>query len=221
MNRMAAPALERAQLSGPDAVVRDILHGLSEGRYVPGQRLAEPDLMARYGVGRSTVREALGRLAAGGVVVQTPHKGAQIRLLSRRAARDVLRVTEYLLGLAARQAAEAVARGADPAPLIEAAAHYTRTDADARSRARARYYRALITLGGNAELARLLPMLQVHLIRGQLRDARPRTAGERSTLIEAVRSARPDEAERAARVPVSRLLDALDALPDSAFAAEP
>lgn len=220
MNRMATPALERAQLSGPDAVVRDILHGLSEGRYVPGQRLAEPDLMARYGVGRSTVREALGRLAAGGVVVQMPHKGAQIRLLSRRAARDVLRVTEYLLGLAARQAAEAVALGVDPAPMIEAADQYARTDADTRSRARARYYRALIALGGNEELARLLPMLQVHLIRGQLRDARPRTAGERSVLIEAVRTARPDEAERAARAPVARLLDALDALPDSAFAPE-
>ena len=70
--------------------------------------------MRRYALGRSTVREALGRLAASGIVELVPHKGAQIRFLTRRAAEDVLRVTEPLLGLAARQAAEAVAAGADP-----------------------------------------------------------------------------------------------------------
>jgi len=200
--------------------MRDILHGLSEGRYAPGQRLVEPDLMVRYGVGRSTVREALGRLAAGGVVVQAPHRGAQIRLLSRRATRDVLRVTEYLLGLAARQAAEAVAQGGDPAPLLEAAARYQQAEAGSETRARARYYRALIALGGNSELERLLPALQVHLIRAQLRAARPAAEDERAALIAAIRAARPDAAENAARTPVARLIAALPDLPDSAFATE-
>lgn len=200
--------------------MRDILHGLSEGRYAPGQRLVEPDLMARYGVGRSTVREALGRLAAGGVVAQAPHRGAQIRLLTRRATRDLLRVTEMLLGLAARQAAEAVARGADPAPLVEAAARYASADADSESRARARYYRALIALGGNAELERLLPALQVHLIRAQLRAARPTASDERTALITAIRSARPDAAETSARTPIARQIASLDTLPDSAFSSE-
>jgi len=210
----------RSLSSGPEAIVRDILHGLSEGRYAPGQRLVEPDMMARYGVGRSTVREALGRLAAGGVVAQAPHRGAHIRLLTRRATRDLLRVTETLLGLAARQAAEAVARGADPAPLVQAAAHYAVVDTDSESRARARYYRALIALGGNAELERLLPTLQVHLIRAQLRAARPTAATERAALINAIRSARPDAAENAARTPLRHLIASLDALPESAFAPE-
>ena len=89
--------------SRPEVLVREVLQGLAEGRYVPGQRLAEPDLMARTGLGRSTVREGLGRLAASGIVVQAPHRGAQIRHLTRRATCDVLRVTDPLLGLAARQ----------------------------------------------------------------------------------------------------------------------
>jgi len=207
--------------SGPEAIVRDILHGLSEGRYAPGQRLVEPDLMTRYGVGRSTVREALGRLAAGGVVTQAPHRGAQIRLLTRRATRDLLRVTEILLGLAARQAAEAVGDGADPAPLADAAARFVGADADSESRARARYYRALIALGGNAELERLVPALQVHLIRAQLRAARSTAGDERTALITAIRSARPDDAETAARAPIARQIASLDALPDSAFAPDP
>ena len=45
--------------SAAENIVRDILKGLYEGRYVSGQRLAEPDLIARYGVSRSTVREAI------------------------------------------------------------------------------------------------------------------------------------------------------------------
>lgn len=206
--------------SGPEAIVRDILHGLSEGRFVPGQRLVEPDLMARYGVGRSTVREALGRLAAGGVVAQPPHRGAQIRQLSRRATRNLLRVTECLLGLAARQAAEAVAEGADSAPLAAAAADYRRAGPETETRARARYYRALIALGGNDELERLLPALQVHLIRAQLRTARLVPEDDRAALVGAIRDARPDTAEQAARAHVARLIAALPDLPDSAFAPE-
>lgn len=198
--------------------MRDVMQGLAEGRFAPGQRLAEPDLMARYGLGRSTVREGLGRLAAAGIVVQVPHKGAQIRLLSRRAARDVLRVTEPLLGLAALQAAEAVAAGADPAPLAEAAAEYDRATPDEKPRARARYYRALTRLAGNAELERLLPLLQVHLIRAQLRQARPSGAQARAALVRAVTAGDAAAAEGAARSHVRALIAVLPGVPDSAFA---
>lgn len=204
-----------APASGPEALVRDILQGLAEGRYVPGQRLAEPDLMARHGVGRSTVREALGRLAAAGLVTLAPHRGAQIRWLSRRGAADVLRVAQPLLALAARQAAEAVAAGADPAPLVQAATAYDAATAD-RPRARARYYRALIQLAGNAELDRLLPLLQTHLVRAQVRQGRP--AGQRAHIVAAIAAGRADQAAAAAHAHVGGLLAALPDLPDSAFA---
>ncbi len=198
--------------------MRDVVQGLAEGRFVPGQRLVEPDLMARYGLGRSTVREGLGRLVASGIVVQTPHRGAQIRLLSRRAAGDVLRVTEPLLGLAARQAAEAVAAGADPAPLVATAAEYDRAGADERARARARYYRALTGLGGNSELERLLPLLQVHLIRAQLRGNRPAGRRARADVVAAVAAGDPARAEAAARGQIRALIAALPDVPDGAFA---
>ena len=198
--------------SGPEALVREVLQGLSEGRYVPGQRLAEPDLMARTGLGRSSVREGLGRLAASGIVAQAPHRGAQIRHLTRRATCDVLRVTEPLLGLAARQAAEAVVDGADPAPLVAAASP------EDRPRARARYYRALTMLAGNAELDRLLPLLQVHLIRAQLRTNRPPGRPARQALVAAVAAGRPDDADAAARGHIQALIAAMPDIPDTAFA---
>jgi DNA-binding GntR family transcriptional regulator len=43
--------------------------------------------MRRYAVGRSTVREAIKRLAAERVVATPPFRGAQIRQLSRADAK--------------------------------------------------------------------------------------------------------------------------------------
>lgn len=201
--------------SGPEALVRDVVQGLAEGRYVPGQRLAEPDLMARYGLGRSTVREGLGRLAASGLIVQMPHRGAQIRFLTRKAARDVLRVTELLLGLAARQAAERVAAGTPPTAFLEAAQAY-RVQADELHRAR--YYRALTALAGNAELDRLLPMLQVHLIRAQLRHTNPMVNAPRADIVESIARGDARAAQSAAQTHIQDLLSGLASAPDTAFA---
>jgi DNA-binding GntR family transcriptional regulator len=199
-------------ISGPDALVRDILAGLAEGRLVPGQRLVEPDLMARHGVGRSTVREALARLATAGVVEQAPHRGARIRWLTRRGAGDVLRVAQVLLALAARQAAEAVARGADPAVLVEATRAY---DLSAQPQDRARYYRALTALAGNAELMRLLPLVQVQLVRAHLRGLPARA---RAPLVEPIAAGHPDAAEKAAADHVAALIAALPGVSDGLFA---
>lgn len=203
-------------------LVRDILHGLSEGRYVPGQRLVEPDLMRQYGVGRSSVREALGRLAAGGVVEQTPHRGARIRRLTRGETRDLLRVAECLLGLAARQAAEAVAAGAKPEQLVDAAAALRNATREGEARARARYYRALVALGGNDELRRLLPTLQIHLVRAQLRALRSQAQADsgHGAIVAAIAGGAPDAAENWARAHVARQIEQLARLPDSAFADE-
>lgn len=192
-------------LPGPEALARDILHGLAEGRFAPGQRLSEPGLMARYGISRSTVREALGRLAADGVVALVPHRGATIRRLDPAEIDGVLRVAQVLLGLAARQAAEAVAAGADSTALREAAAQYAQAPEAERSQARARYYRALAVLGGNAELMRLMPSIQMPLVRAQLRgQAIPAGPGQ-AALVAAVVHGNPGAAEAAAHAHLARL----------------
>lgn len=204
---------------GPDLILRDILRGLADGRFAPGQRLSEPDLMRRYGVGRSTVREALGRLAAGGVVDLVAHRGARIRLLGRSEAANVLRVTGALLALAARQAAEAVAAGADAGGLALAANGFV-TGGGTDPRARARYYRALAALAGNRELERLLPSMQVHLIRAQFGQAHPQGMRDHRALTQAVCTGAPDRAEAAAIRHIRRLIDTLPHLPDEAFATD-
>ena len=95
-----SPRLE----SPRDVVFRDIIRGLYEGRFAPGQRLVEGDLTALYGVSRGPVREALSRLAAEGIVELRPQRGAVVRRLSRAEAIDIMRVVGSLMGLAARLA---------------------------------------------------------------------------------------------------------------------
>jgi DNA-binding GntR family transcriptional regulator len=88
-----------------DLIVRDLIKGLYEGRYLPGQRLVEADLTAHYRVSRGPVREALNWLAAHGIVSLTLQRGAQVRRLSREEAVDILVIVESLIGLAACLAA--------------------------------------------------------------------------------------------------------------------
>jgi DNA-binding GntR family transcriptional regulator len=98
--RVTAPA--NATISASDRIVADLARGLYDGRYAPGQRLVKPDLMERYGGGRGTVREAINRLSAVAIAAAHPFRGAQIRQLSRKEARDILLILELMIGLAAR-----------------------------------------------------------------------------------------------------------------------
>ena len=158
----AAPPGTKSQ-STSSALVRDVIRGLYEGRYAPGQRLVEPDLMAAYDVSRSTVREALKELSSNGVVVIAPFRGAQIRRLTREEADNLFSIIEVVLGLAARQAAEKIdspgardrleERYRDIADFNEDDGRYEFL------RRRNRYFRELVTISGNEEIHSLLPRL--------------------------------------------------------------
>lgn len=167
----SAAAPLRAAYSASEKVVRAIIRGLYEGNFVPGQRLVEPDLMTMSGASRSTVREAIRRLEADGIVEVLPYRGAQIRRLSPREARDALLVIEYCIGLAARLAAERIGEGDNRSRFESAADELLRHAGDGESfeqvRARDRFYRVLTSVSGNAELVRIIPTLQVHLLRNR------------------------------------------------------
>ena len=151
------PATAAEKLSSADPIVAEILRGLYDGRYVAGQKLTESDLTRRFGVGRSSVREALRRLAAEGIVTVSLHRGASIRLLSRQDVRDVLEVIEALSGLSARLAAVRVSRPEDEQALRETLASMSdlsrRGDPFEFARMRNRFYRQLAQMSGNRELA--------------------------------------------------------------------
>ncbi|WP_158970819.1 GntR family transcriptional regulator [Chachezhania sediminis] len=194
---------ETGTASAAETIVRDILRGLYEGRYVSGQRLVEPDLIARYGVSRSTVREAIKRLAAQGVVETRHHHGARILTVTKEEGLNILSIAELLVGLAARQAAEHIDRGTARANLREALEAVTTASASGDRfdfiLARNRFHRTLAQIAGSRVLEQTLANLHVHLVRNRLvMDPEARAASYRR-IADAILAGDPDRAEGAAR----------------------
>lgn len=217
-------AADSEPASASDRIVADVVRGLYEGSYVPGQRLAEPDLMRRYAVSRSTVREAIKQLAAEGVVATHPFRGAQIRHLSRTEALNVLLIVELMIGLAARLAAANIGK---PGRRRHFKAIYrqlltfeTERESYELVSARNRFYRVMTQIGGNAELGRLLPSTHVHLVRTHLRLPTDQRFADYRRIGEAILAGDEHAAETAGRQHIRRSLALLDQLPDEAFEPE-
>ncbi len=171
--------LAPTSLSGPPvhgATVDFIVGGLREdilaGRLVQGARLTESDLTARFEVSRGSVREALRRLTAEGLVEHVPHRGAEVRRLSARAVAEVFQIRVEMEALAARLAAESADEGARA--VFEAAIAPIFDNRDRRRpeylAENAAFHDALMALGGNAQLRELATRLRLPVIMAQVGD---------------------------------------------------
>lgn len=224
--QIAVTAKGHRKLSTADQIVVQVVRGLYEGHYVAGQKLTEADLTQRLGVGRGAVREALKRLEAEGLVTVSLHKGASIRSLSRDNARDILEVVETLTGLSARLAAERMSRPDEKKMLqqiMTALKTLAANDSFEFGRERGRFYLLLAQIAGNQELVRLLPMVQVHLVRAQFRttygiDARQQLIEDYRRVVEAIVANDGGQAERAMRRHIRNTARTIQRLPDRYFA---
>lgn len=220
-----APSEER--VSSSDYIVHAIKEQLYDGRFAPGQQLTESELTRRFGVGRSSVREALKRLAAEGVVTISLHRGARIRSLTRKDVQDGLKVTEALAALAARTAAE---RSHSPAEIkaLRAALKALPSGGSSglspgASDVGRRFYEQLARMSGNEALERVFLAAQSDMIRLQFRPAYgPEVEHQRlaayAGIIEAILANDPAKAERTLRQHLRRISKLIDALPDDMFA---
>ncbi|MDH5858271.1 GntR family transcriptional regulator [Lampropedia aestuarii] len=197
----AAPASSK---SAWELVFHGILKELDNWSLVPGQRLVETDLVERFQVGRNSVREALQRLAAEGIVVLSPNKGASIKQLNLQDMLDVLSVAESLFGLLAKTAVRGVGNLAAMAALDDAMAALAQAekarDSAAFSRARRMFYRALLEMGGNKELQRLLPAIVMPIVHAhhRLPDFLTMRLADYRRIAKAVVSGHAKQAEAAA-----------------------
>ena len=215
--------------SSPDQVVRALIEGLRSGRYVPGQRLIEADLTSELKLSRGPVREALKRLSAEGLVSLIPHRGAYIRKLTRREVHDILVIQESLTGLAARLAATHIDVGNNRSSFKAEITRLMRfrdgQDTMAFLEERSRFYHTLVSIGGNHELSRFVPTMQLHLLRMQFQQHltpsdRKRQFQEYETLAEYVLGDNAGKAETIMRRHVRRTRLAIERLADEAFAGE-
>lgn len=166
-------SLSEVPATSADLVFFGVVKDLEARNLVPGQRLVEADLATQFGVGRNSVREALQRLAAEGIVDLFRHKGAAIRSLTLQQTLDVLDVAERMTGLLARSAARGIASSDEGHLVADAVKQFVKADkegdTEAFAKARRRFYRALLRIGGSAELRRLFPSIQMPIVYAQHR----------------------------------------------------
>src|SRR5258708_34182047 len=163
-----------SRLRSPDRVVEVITDGIRAGRFVPGQRLIEGDLTHNLRVSRGPVREALKRLSAEGIVSLTLHRGAYIRALQREESKKILMVLEVLTGLAAQLAAAEIENDGNKRRMREAYEHLKQIHESGGVGPyldeAGNFYHRVIEIGGNEQVARILPTMQIHLLRMQFRS---------------------------------------------------
>jgi len=192
--------------SATDKVADAITQGIRAGIFVPGQHLLEPDLTRRLGISRGSLREALKHLAAAGIVTLNHFRGAYISTLDRKSVLDLLDTLEPLARLAGRLAAENCTSVEQQQNMRDAAASI---DAASKSHNRSRYldqrrhfYNTMIDIGGNRELARVMPLSRTDLFRAQVEtiqseQQRQRHAAGYARIAKAIIDKDPKAAERA------------------------
>ena len=89
----------------PEAAAERLRTLIIEGELAPGTKLNERELSERLGVSRTPLREAFRMLAADGLLVQLPNRGAQVVAMSPADVRDAFEVMAALEGLAGELAA--------------------------------------------------------------------------------------------------------------------
>ncbi|MEU2202607.1 FCD domain-containing protein [Isoptericola sp. NPDC019482] len=205
-----------------ELVVEHLTDLVERGEWPVGSRIpAEPELVARLGVGRNTVREAVRALEHAGILEPRRGDGTYVRAASgldaaigRRArtsdALQVLEVRSVLERGAARAAAGRVAAGGHDDALAGLRVALDAQEAAARDggedefrAADIAFHAELVRSAGNALLAELYDGIDHVLVRTLATDAHGRhhrdVPGHRE-VVDAVVAGDPDAAERAVEV---------------------
>jgi DNA-binding GntR family transcriptional regulator len=186
-------------------------------RLAPGTELQEVALSQELGVSRGPIREALGRLAAEGLVTVRPRRGAVVRALSATEFLEAYQVREALEVMAVRLAVPRLSSDDTAAMqrlIDEMAAYAEADDVERFFEANAAFHQAFFGAAGNRMLAEMYQKL-----RSQIDRHRPLSLGLRGNLQRSItehrailRAAKAGDVERAVhlvsehiRVPQIRL----------------
>ena len=224
----AANKTKKTSPSSPDLVFQAIVSGIQRGALVPGQRLVEADLTESLGVSRGPVREALKRLAAEGIVVLNPNRGAFVRSLNRKDADDLLRVLEVNCALGADLATRRIAEGHMREEFKDVCdrllAFEDKPDSHEFINTRREFYDVLFLAAGNDELRRIIPLINIHLLRLQFQtrisqEDRAKQFTEYRAVIAAILDGQAKRASRMMAIHIHRTRLSISRMGDDAFRA--
>jgi len=193
------------------------------GRLQPGTELAEVALSEQLGVSRGPIREAIGRLAAEGLVTVRPRRGAIVRSLSKEEFLELYQVREALEIMAVSLAVPRL--GADDFAALQdlidtMGKHAERGEITEFFEANVAFHAYLLEASGNRKLKELYGQLIGQMGRYRMRSLTLRGNLHRSVAEHAaiLRAAKRGNTERAAhlmsehiRVPQQRLKALTDA----------
>jgi DNA-binding GntR family transcriptional regulator len=83
-------------------IFKEIESDILSGRFKPRERLVEMDLLSRFGVSRTVIREALKSLEARGLVRATPYRGVVVADLTTKEIEEIYFVRTELEKIAAK-----------------------------------------------------------------------------------------------------------------------
>ena len=100
--RITPGAVIEMHRSTRDRIRLALLKRISEGAYLPGERLKELTLAHEFEVSQAPVREAFRELEALGVLVSEHYRGTRVREISGRETKDAYQLRGYLEEIAAQ-----------------------------------------------------------------------------------------------------------------------
>ncbi len=188
--------------------VRDQLEDdIVSGRMRPGEQVQIEELMARFGVSRTPVREALQQLGISGLVEVQPKRGTFVAQVGVPELIQMFEVMAELEGLCARLAARRMT-----APMlaeVEQAlaaceAECARSELNAYYYANEQFHRLIYQSCGNPFLVQQTIMLKNRLkpyrrLQLQMRNRMAHSLQEHRDIVAALRRGDADTAARAAR----------------------
>ena len=210
---LTSPVAEDAPVHG--ATVAHVVEKLREDilnlKLAPGARLVENDLTMRFAVSRGPVREALRRLAAEGLIIHVPHRGALVRSLRRRDIEELFQIRITLESLATHLASvsrDAQAREEFETTIAPIFSDAPRSPVDYMAENNV-FHGAILTLAGNEQLRDLALKLQLPLIMSPVvelltPEVLAASVREHRELALAIRGADADRAVAVARAHLKR-----------------
>jgi len=210
------------QSSLVETIVQRIRGLIEEGALAPGERIpSEPELAGRFGVSRTVLREAIGRLESIGMLDVRRGRGtyvgtrgsvsASVKLLRGALAfapRDLRTVAEFRHGLEVEAARRAAVR-AKPEDKEELTRLWAAMGVHAVNtldamRADFNFHQKIVDLSGNELMSHVMSVLYDFILAGMVQTPAPSSFRSRSDnhrpLLDAICSGDPELAEREMRL---------------------
>jgi len=94
--------------SKSEKVYKILREEIIQRKFPPGERLVERDLIKKFGISKTPIREAIIRLKKDGLVEGSLRQSASVIRISRKDVVEIYDLREILEGLAAKYAAEEI-----------------------------------------------------------------------------------------------------------------